>query len=120
MPDNSVNQVQTATPVTSTPPQQSVSDAAVATGIATMDYYGDQVQGYYDQVHQDNVEMQNMNNAEEALNAASAIGDDRLQKQAQGHVVPESFTHGSSAQRVHWFRQGITTGDFADCDTFGS
>lgn len=56
---------------------------------------------------------------EEALNAASAIGDDRLQKQAQGHVVPESFTHGSSAQRVHWFRQGITTGNVADCDTFG-
>jgi len=56
---------------------------------------------------------------EEALNAASAIGDDRLQKQAQGRVVPESFTHGSSAQRVHWFRQGITTGKVADCDTFG-
>ena len=56
---------------------------------------------------------------EEALNAASAIGDDRLQKQAQGYVVPESFTHGSSAQRVHWFKQGITTGDVGDCDTFG-
>jgi len=57
---------------------------------------------------------------EEALNAASAIGDDRLQKEAQGYVVPESFTHGSSAQRVHWFRQGITTGEFDACDTFGS
>ena len=57
---------------------------------------------------------------EEALNAASAIGDDRLQKQAQGHVVPESFTHGTSAQRVHWFKKGITTGNVADCDTFGS
>jgi len=57
---------------------------------------------------------------EEALNAASAIGDDRLQKEAQGYVVPESFTHGSSAQRVHWFRQGITTGEFGACDTFGS
>ena len=56
---------------------------------------------------------------EEALNAASAIGDDRLQKQTQGYVVPESFTHGSSAQRVHWFKQGITTGDVGDCDTFG-
>jgi predicted metalloprotease len=55
---------------------------------------------------------------EEALNAASAIGDDRLQKQATGHVVPESFTHGSSAQRVRWFRQGMTSGRFDACDTF--
>ena len=57
---------------------------------------------------------------EEALNAASAIGDDRLQKEAQGYVVPESFTHGTSKQRVHWFRKGIESGDVADCDTFGS
>jgi len=57
---------------------------------------------------------------EEALNAASAIGDDRLQKEAQGYVVPESFTHGTSKQRVHWFRKGIDSGDVADCDTFGS
>jgi len=57
---------------------------------------------------------------EEALNAASAIGDDRLQKEAQGYVVPESFTHGTSKQRAHWFRKGIESGDVADCDTFGS
>ena len=57
---------------------------------------------------------------EEALNAASAIGDDLLQKEGQGYVVPESFTHGTSKQRVHWFKQGITTGDVGDCDTFGS
>jgi predicted metalloprotease len=57
---------------------------------------------------------------EEALNAASAIGDDRLQKEAQGYVVPESFTHGTSRQRVHWFRKGIESGDVADCNTFGS
>jgi len=57
---------------------------------------------------------------EEALNAASAIGDDRLQKQAQGYVVPESFTHGTSKQRVEWFRRGIESGDIERCNTFGA
>ncbi|NJN85352.1 MAG: flagellar biosynthesis protein FlgM [Leptolyngbyaceae cyanobacterium SL_7_1] len=55
---------------------------------------------------------------EEALNAAAAIGDDRLQRQGQGYVVPESFTHGTSAQRVRWFTQGIKTGDPSQCNTF--
>ncbi|WP_315784602.1 KPN_02809 family neutral zinc metallopeptidase [Fischerella sp. JS2] len=55
---------------------------------------------------------------EEALNAASSIGDDRLQSQSRGYVVPESFTHGSSAQRVRWFKRGIQTGNPAQCDTF--
>ena len=57
---------------------------------------------------------------EEGLNAASAIGDDRLQRQAQGRVVPESFTHGSSAQRVRWFKRGIDSGDPGQCDTFAA
>lgn len=57
---------------------------------------------------------------EEALNAASSIGDDRLQSQAKGYVVPDSFTHGSSAQRAKWFRQGIQTGDPAQCNTFAA
>jgi predicted metalloprotease len=56
---------------------------------------------------------------EEGLNAAAAIGDDRLQKQGRGYVVPESFTHGSSAQRVKWFRRGIESGSVKSCDTFG-
>lgn len=55
---------------------------------------------------------------EAALNAATAIGDDRLQQQAQGRIVPESFTHGSSAQRVRWFRRGFETGDMNQCNTF--
>lgn len=55
---------------------------------------------------------------EAALNAASAIGDDRLQQQAQGRIVPESFTHGSSAQRVRWFRVGFESGDMNQCNTF--
>ena len=54
----------------------------------------------------------------EALNAASAIGDDRLQKQTQGRVVPESFTHGTSEQRVRWFKRGMDSGRAKDCDTF--
>ena len=55
---------------------------------------------------------------EEALNAASQIGDDTLQRSAQGRIVPESFTHGSSAQRVNWFKRGMQSGQMAQCDTF--
>lgn len=57
---------------------------------------------------------------EEALGAASAIGDDRLQRQGQGYVVPDSFTHGSSAQRVRWFRAGLDSGSMQACDTFNA
>jgi len=55
---------------------------------------------------------------EAALTAATAIGDDRLQQQAQGRIVPESFTHGTSEQRVRWFRRGFETGDINQCNTF--
>lgn len=55
---------------------------------------------------------------EEGLNAASAIGDDRLQMQTQGQVTPDSFTHGSSAQRVSWFQTGLNSGDITSCNTF--
>ncbi len=57
---------------------------------------------------------------EEGLRAASAIGDDRLQKQAQGYVVPDAFTHGSSEQRVRWFRRGLESGTPEACDTFAA
>jgi hypothetical protein len=55
---------------------------------------------------------------EEALNAANAIGDDRLQMQSRGYVVPDSFTHGTSAQRVKWFKRGFTNGSYGACNTF--
>lgn len=55
---------------------------------------------------------------EEALNAASQIGDDRLQMEARGYIAPDSFTHGSSAQRMKWFSQGLQTGDLEQCNTF--
>jgi uncharacterized protein len=55
---------------------------------------------------------------EEALGAASAIGDDRLQKQSRGYVVPDGFTHGSSEQRMRWFKRGIDSGDLNQCNTF--
>lgn len=57
---------------------------------------------------------------EEGLNAAAQIGDDMIQKRAQGYVVPEGFTHGSAEQRVTWFGRGIQTGDLKQCDTFAS
>jgi len=55
---------------------------------------------------------------EQAITAATSIGDDTLQKQAQGRIVPDSFTHGSSAQRVRWFKTGLDNGDIRRCDTF--
>ncbi|MGB8562179.1 MAG: neutral zinc metallopeptidase, partial [Pseudolabrys sp.] len=57
---------------------------------------------------------------EAAMQTASAIGDDRLQRQSQGYVVPDAFTHGSSAQRTRWFTTGLKSGTVASCDTFGA
>jgi len=57
---------------------------------------------------------------EEALNAASAIGDDRIQRKTQGYVVPDAFTHGSAAQRVRWFKLGLELGNLQTCDTFNA
>jgi hypothetical protein len=57
---------------------------------------------------------------EGGLRAAAAIGDDTLQKAARGRVVPETFTHGSSAQRTHWLQRGLKSGRVSDCDTFAT
>jgi len=70
--------------------------------------------GVYSQVQIENGDI------EQALNAASQIGDDHLQKAAQGYAVPDSFTHGTSAQRVKWFKTGLTAQSINDCDTFNS
>lgn len=70
--------------------------------------------------HAGNMKQLDPGDIAEALAAATAIGDDRLQKQSQGRVVPESFTHGTSAQRVGWFRRGLDSGRTQDCDTFAA
>lgn len=57
---------------------------------------------------------------EEAINAASAVGDNRIQKKTRGYVVPDSFMHGSSAQRVSWSQRGFERGNFQACDTFNA
>ena len=68
--------------------------------------------------HADSMRLLEPGDLEAALTAASAIGDDRLQQQTQGQIVPDSFTHGSSAQRVRWFRRGFDSGDMNQCNTF--
>jgi hypothetical protein len=55
---------------------------------------------------------------EEALNAAAAVGDDKIQQSTQGHITPDSFTHGTAAQRKSWLKKGIETGDISQGDTF--
>ena len=69
---------------------------------------------------QEMTRMMESGDLEEALNAANAIGDDRLQKQSSGRVVPDSFTHGTSAQRMRWFKKGFETGDLSQGDTFSA
>jgi predicted metalloprotease len=65
-------------------------------------------------------ELLEQGDIEEALGAASAVGDDRLQRETQGYVVPDSFTHGTSEQRSRWFRKGLETGDIRQGDTFNT
>jgi hypothetical protein len=74
----------------------------------------------YNRLHANQRKIVEPGDVEEALNAASAIGDDRLQEQGQGYVVPDSFTHGTSAQRVRWFKRGMESGDVNACDTLNA
>lgn len=84
------------------------------------DFYAGIYANYIKNLQQDGQSVLEDGDIEEALTAASAIGDDRLQKQSQGHVVPDSFTHGTSAQRMKWFKKGYETGDVNQGDTFSS
>jgi predicted metalloprotease len=95
-------------------PEAQANRLSVMTELQADCYAG--VWGFYAQ----SKKLLDAGDVEEGLRAASAIGDDTLQRQARGRVVPESFTHGSSEQRVRWFKTGMTTGKLESCDTFGS
>jgi hypothetical protein len=84
------------------------------------DFYAGIYANYIKGLQQDGESVLEDGDIEEALAAASAIGDDRIQKQSQGTVVPDSFTHGTSAQRMRWFKKGYETGDVNQGDTFSS
>ncbi|GGK23377.1 metalloprotease [Yeosuana aromativorans] len=85
-----------------------------------LELQADFLAGVWAHYSQEMTQMMETGDLEEALNAANAIGDDRLQKQSSGHVVPDSFTHGTSAQRMRWFKKGFDTGDLSQGDTFSA
>jgi predicted metalloprotease len=97
-----------------------VSQAQYNVASVRLELQADCYAGIWAHDTQQSKQLMESGDLEEALNAASQIGDDTLQKEAQGRVVPESFTHGTSAQRVHWFKRGFETGDMAQCDTFNA
>lgn len=84
------------------------------------DFYAGVYANYIQKLQQDGESVLEAGDIEEALTAASAIGDDRLQKQAQGRVVPDSFTHGTSEQRMKWFKKGYESGDINQGNTFNT
>ena len=85
-----------------------------------LELQADFLAGVWAHYSQEMTQMMETGDLEEALNAANAIGDDRLQKQSSGRVVPDSFTHGTSAQRMRWFKKGFDTGDLSQGDTFNA
>lgn len=98
--------------------QQGLSEAEANALSVRLELQADFLAGLWARKAQEKFSFLEEGDLEEALNAANAIGDDTLQRQAQGRVVPDSFTHGSSAQRVKWFRRGLETGDIRKGDTF--
>ncbi|UII23649.1 KPN_02809 family neutral zinc metallopeptidase [Fulvivirga ligni] len=83
-----------------------------------LELQADYLAGMWAHYAQNDFQMLEEGDIEEALNAANAIGDDRLQKKSQGYVVPDAFTHGTSEQRVRWFKKGFVSGQLEDGDTF--
>ena len=84
-----------------------------------MELQADCLAGLWAKHAQAKLQVVEQGDIEEAMNAAAAIGDDRIQKRTQGRVVPDAFTHGTSEERVTWFRRGFDSGDIKACDTFG-
>jgi len=100
--------------------QQRVSEAQANALSVRLELQADCYAGVWAKNAAQSRQLLEAGDVEEGLNAASAIGDDRLQKQAQGYVVPDAFTHGSSAQRVQWFRNGLEADSLEACDTFSA
>ncbi len=98
--------------------QQALGDAGAKKLSVRLELQADFLAGVWAHHAQKSRQILESGDIEAGLRAASAIGDDRLQMQAQGYVVPDSFTHGSSEQRVRWFRRGLETGDLKQGDTF--
>lgn len=112
------NQLGIAAKVTQARMQASEAEANALS--VRMELQADCLAGVWAKTANDANNILEVGDVEEGLNAASAIGDDRLQRRSQGYVVPESFTHGTSEQRVRWFKRGLETGEVKSCDTFAT
>jgi uncharacterized protein len=100
---------------------QQQSDQATANRLSVMlELQADCFAGVWARHTHESQQVLEQGDIEEGLAAASAVGDDRIQKATRGYVVPDAFTHGSSQQRVRWFKQGLQTGDINSCDTFNA
>jgi hypothetical protein len=100
--------------------QQQVSEAEANALSVRLELQADFLAGVWAHHAEKQFRMLEKGDIEEALNAAHAIGDDRIQQEAQGYVVPDSFTHGTSKQRMDWFYKGFTSGDMRQGDTFAA